>query len=122
MRSTLAAHKKKHAGATVAGATRPFAQLPKRLWARRVAHANVADGCRLRDANAQEHGMAFCESIGNMGFWPMMTMVLPATTTTLGFIDTHKSCGNATPTAGGGGNAADFGDDRLGQAHHPQHH
>ena len=40
------AHKKKHAGATVAGATRPFAQLPKRLWARLVAHANVREGCR----------------------------------------------------------------------------
>jgi hypothetical protein len=29
----------------------------------------------MYNANAQEHGMAFCESIGNMGFWPMMTMV-----------------------------------------------
>ena len=52
VRSTLDAHKKKHAGATVAGATRPFAQLPKRLWARLVAHANVRDGCRWGDASA----------------------------------------------------------------------
>ena len=30
-------------GATVAGTTRPFSQLPKRLWARLVAHANVRE-------------------------------------------------------------------------------
>mmetsp|Transcript_5606 Transcript_5606/g.14190 ORF Transcript_5606/g.14190 Transcript_5606/m.14190 type:complete len:429 (-) Transcript_5606:26-1312(-) len=54
VRSTLDAHKKMHAGATVAGATRPFAQLPKRLWARLVAHANVREGCRWGDASARE--------------------------------------------------------------------
>ena len=34
-----------------AGATRPFAQLPKRLWALHVAHANVREGCRWGDAS-----------------------------------------------------------------------
>jgi hypothetical protein len=54
VRSALDAHKKQHAGATVAGAQRPFAQIPKRLWARLVGHAAVRDGCKWGDASTKE--------------------------------------------------------------------
>lgn len=54
VRASFDAHKKQHSGATVAGAQRPFAQIPKRLWARLVGHAHVRDGCRWGDASTKE--------------------------------------------------------------------